>query len=144
MIGLLVGSGFGHHCIFQIEVEFFEYITADFDVIFLEVRFLSVIFYGFKYTTCRSHMAYTVDQNHLSKSFVFLKLIKYDLFGQFDLAQCDLIFFDIICCDMFSGVDIDLVFDAADKSRNSLGSQFYQIFFSKSQLCCHPSRAELR
>ena len=97
MISLLIRTSFGHHRIFKIKIKFFKYITTDFDVIFLEIWFLSVIFYCFKHTTGRCHMAYAVDQNHLAKCLVFLKLVKNDLLSQFDLTQSNLIFLNMIC-----------------------------------------------
>ena len=42
-------------------------------------------------------MAYAVDQNHLAKCLVFLKLVKNDLLSQFDLTQSNLIFLNMIC-----------------------------------------------
>ena len=141
MISLLIGSSLGHHRIFKVEVKFFKYISSNFDVIFLKIRLFSVIFYGLKNTAGRCHMAYAVDQDHFAESLMFLELVKNDLLSQLDLAQCDLIFLNVLCGDVFSCVDIDLIFDAADKSRNSLGSQFDQILFSKSQLAViHPEQ----
>ena len=42
---------------------------------------------------------------------------------------------------MFSCVDIDFIFDTADKSRNPLCTEFYQILFSESQSAViHPEK----
>ena len=141
MIGFLIRSGFGHHCIFQIEIKFFKHITADFDIVFLKIWFISVIFYGFQYTTSRSHMADTVNQDHFTKCLMLLKFIQHDFLSQFDLTECDFIFFNIISRNMFSCIDINLIFDASDESRNSLCTEFYQILFSEVQSAViHPEK----
>ena len=42
---------------------------------------------------------------------------------------------------MFTCIDIDFIFNATDESRNSLGSQFDKILFSKCQLTViHPEK----
>ena len=99
-------------CVLQIEVEFLENISAGFDIILLEIWYLTIGGNILNNTAGRSCMTDTVDQDQLAECLVGFELVNDNLLCKFQMANGNLIFLNMVCLNMLSAVDIDLVLNA--------------------------------
>ena len=93
-------------------------------------------------TTCRCHIGDTIDQNETAKFLMMLELIEYDRVRAGNVTAGNLVLIELICLNMGTFIDINLILDIHNNSRHHLGSKLQEIVLSCYKLIIiHPQKS---